>query len=79
MWDKTDLLVPATTGNGRTDRLPRRERPVLDGHGTHRPPTTDMQIGALGDIHGAFDVVSDIIARHPDVTLWVQGRRCRQQ
>ncbi len=31
-----------------------------------------MQIGALGDIHGAFDVVSDIIARHPDVNVWVQ-------
>jgi predicted phosphodiesterase len=30
-----------------------------------------MQIGALGDIHGAFDVVQDIIQRHPDVPLWV--------
>jgi len=31
-----------------------------------------MQIGALGDIHGAFDAVQDIMERHPDVSLWVQ-------
>jgi predicted phosphodiesterase len=31
-----------------------------------------MQIGALGDIHGAFDAVDEIMARHPDVPLWVQ-------
>lgn len=31
-----------------------------------------MQIGALGDIHGAFDTVHDILARHPDVPIWVQ-------
>lgn len=31
-----------------------------------------MQIGALGDIHGAFDIVHDIMARHPEVPLWVQ-------
>ncbi len=31
-----------------------------------------MLIGALGDIHGAFDTVQDIMSRHPDVTLWVQ-------
>ena len=31
-----------------------------------------MQIGALGDIHGAFDTVHDIMERHPDVPLWVQ-------
>jgi calcineurin-like phosphoesterase family protein len=31
-----------------------------------------MQIGALGDIHGAFDTVADIMQRHPDVPLWVQ-------
>jgi hypothetical protein len=30
-----------------------------------------MQIGALGDIHGAFDIVHDIMQRHPDVPLWV--------
>jgi hypothetical protein len=30
-----------------------------------------MQIGALGDIHGAFDTVHDIMQRHPDVSLWV--------
>ena len=30
-----------------------------------------MQIGALGDIHGAFDTVQDIMARHPEVQLWV--------
>ena len=31
-----------------------------------------MQIGALGDIHGAFDTAQEIIERHPDVPLWVQ-------
>ncbi|MCC7415794.1 MAG: metallophosphoesterase family protein [Acidobacteria bacterium] len=31
-----------------------------------------MQIGALGDIHGAFDVAQDIMRRHPEVPLWVQ-------
>jgi predicted phosphodiesterase len=31
-----------------------------------------MQIGALGDIHGAFDTVQDIMTRHPDIPLWVQ-------
>lgn len=31
-----------------------------------------MQIGALGDIHGAFDTVQDIMARHEDVPLWLQ-------
>ena len=30
-----------------------------------------MQIGALGDIHGAFDTVRAIMARHADVPLWV--------
>ena len=30
-----------------------------------------MQIGALGDIHGAFDTVDDIMKRHPDVQAWV--------
>jgi hypothetical protein len=30
-----------------------------------------MQIGALGDIHGAFDTVDTIMKRHPDVAVWV--------
>jgi hypothetical protein len=30
-----------------------------------------MQIGALGDIHGAFDAVQIIMKRHADVPLWV--------
>jgi hypothetical protein len=30
-----------------------------------------MVIGALGDIHGAFDAVHTIMARHDDVPLWV--------
>jgi len=30
-----------------------------------------MQIGALGDIHGAFDTVQDIMTRHADVPLWI--------
>jgi len=32
-----------------------------------------MQIGALGDIHGAFDTVQIIMKRHPEVPLWVQA------
>lgn len=28
-------------------------------------------IGALGDIHGEFEAVDDIMQRHPDVPLWV--------
>ena len=30
-----------------------------------------MQIGALGDIHGAFDTVDDVMKRHVDVPLWI--------
>jgi hypothetical protein len=30
-----------------------------------------MQIGALGDIHGAFETVHEIMTRHSDVPLWV--------
>src|SRR5712671_4886922 len=30
-----------------------------------------MQIGALGDIHGAFDTVEEIMTRHSDVPVWV--------
>jgi hypothetical protein len=31
-----------------------------------------MLIGALGDIHGEFDTVQDIMARHADVSMWLQ-------
>ena len=31
-----------------------------------------MMIGALGDIHGEFDTVREIMARHADVPLWLQ-------
>jgi hypothetical protein len=31
-----------------------------------------MNIGALGDIHGAFDAVHDIMTRHPEVPFWLQ-------
>jgi hypothetical protein len=31
-----------------------------------------MQIGALGDIHGAFDTVQDLMTRHANVPLWIQ-------
>jgi hypothetical protein len=31
-----------------------------------------MLIGALGDIHGAFDTVQAIMRRHVEVPLWVQ-------
>ncbi len=30
-----------------------------------------MQIGALGDVHGTFDIVNDIMTRHADVPLWL--------
>jgi len=30
-----------------------------------------MQIGALGDIHGEFETVQEIMTRHADVPLWV--------
>jgi calcineurin-like phosphoesterase family protein len=30
-----------------------------------------MQIGALGDIHGAFETVHTIMQRHPEVPVWV--------
>ena len=30
-----------------------------------------MIVGALGDVHGEFDTVHDIMGRHPDVPLWV--------
>ena len=30
-----------------------------------------MRIGALGDIHGAFDAAQTIMKRHADVPLWV--------
>src|SRR5205814_10516976 len=30
-----------------------------------------MQIGALGDVHGAFEAVHLIMDRHSDVPLWV--------
>ena len=35
------------------------------------PAGTGDDIGALGDIHGEFDTVRDIMVRHPDVPLWV--------
>ena len=31
-----------------------------------------MLIGALGDIHGEFETVAQIMARHPDVAFWLQ-------
>ena len=31
-----------------------------------------MLIGALGDIHGEFDTVQDVMKRHPEVPLWIQ-------
>jgi uncharacterized protein len=30
-----------------------------------------MVIGALGDIHGEFDAVQDIMKRHADIPLWI--------
>ena len=31
-----------------------------------------MIIGALGDIHGEFETVQDVMGRHPEVPLWMQ-------
>ena len=36
------------------------------------PAWPAMHIGALGDIHGAFETVQTIMTRHADVPLWVQ-------
>jgi len=30
-----------------------------------------LKIGALGDIHGAFDTVAELMARHADVPSWI--------
>jgi predicted phosphodiesterase len=30
-----------------------------------------LVIGALGDVHGAFDAARSAIARHPEVTVWL--------
>ena len=30
-----------------------------------------MQIGALGDIHGAYETVDDVMKRHGNVPLWL--------
>ena len=30
-----------------------------------------MQIGALGDIHGEFETVHEIMGRHADISVWV--------
>ena len=70
VWDKTDLLVPATHAErARDGRIRARSHPAS----LLIPASArTMQIGALGDIHGAFDTVQDIMARHPDVPLWVQ-------
>ena len=32
---------------------------------------TQMQIGALGDIHGEFGTVDDLMTRHADVPFWI--------
>jgi hypothetical protein len=31
-----------------------------------------MQIGALGDIHGEFEAVQELMRRHPEVPFWLQ-------
>ena len=38
---------------------------------THQPTNSPTVIGALGDIHGAFDAARRIIARHPDIPFWL--------
>ena len=30
-----------------------------------------MQLGAVGDLHGDFDALDRVMARHPDVALWL--------
>ena len=47
------------------------ERPP-DQPGRPDRPDPALQIGALGDIHGAFDTVLELMSRHADVPLWVQ-------
>ena len=78
VWDKQELLVPAATAR------PPRTGGTGAGSATRglrrvtRPHPT-MQIGALGDIHGAFDTVQDIMARHAGRAAVDAGRRRRQQ
>jgi hypothetical protein len=39
--------------------------------GPQPPLPAEMLIGALGDIHGAFETVQDIMRRHADVPVWL--------
>src|SRR5262249_61251978 len=53
---------------------PAREvavRPARPIRPTRPTRPTEMQIGALGDIHGEFDTVQSIMRRHGEVPLWV--------
>ena len=82
VWDKTDLLVPATT---RRRRAPDRAWAGRDQRLAFRPirlpalSLPPMQIGALGDIHGAFDDGSGHHDAAPGRAAVGAGRRRRQQ
>ena len=38
---------------------------------THHLTNSPTLIGALGDVHGAFDAARSIIARHPEIPFWL--------
>ena len=61
VWDKKDLLVP-----------------VPPGAPTPRPTVeAGLFFGAVGDLHGDFDALDRVMARHPEVEFWVcPGRPC---
>ena len=65
IWDKTDLLVPATTA--KSEAAARRRVAGRCG----RPLMAGVQVGALGDIHGDFETVRRIQRRHPPIEVWL--------
>ena len=64
----------AEGGAQRLNQSGKGERTIDFGVGGPLPCalcSLAMQIGALGDIHGAFETVHIIMRRHADVPLWV--------
>ena len=40
-------------------------------HQTPKSEKHQILVGALGDIHGAFDVARQIVAKHPEIPFWL--------
>ena len=60
IWDKKDLLVPVPPARRRTP-----------GATVNDSGFDSMFFGAVGDLHGDFDALDRVMARHPDVEFWV--------